>query len=99
MARFEGPEGFDPGPVLCGCGVPLLWIQGERDRSLPMAETLAAIEALRAAGRPFEVHVVPGVNHGFRDPRTGERTIVWPIADAWLRRIGVLSAAAGAPPE
>ena len=47
MARFDGPEGYDPIPVLERTRLPMIWIQGEKDRSLPMAETLAALERLR----------------------------------------------------
>lgn len=92
MARFDGPEGYDPIPVLERTRLPMIWIQGEKDRSLPMAETLAALERLRTEkGRPVDVHVVPGVNHSLVNVSTGQRVYVWPIADAWLRRTGVLA--------
>lgn len=96
MARFRGPDGYDPIPVLERTELPMLWIQGEKDRSLPMAETLAALERLRSQkGRPIDVHVVPNVNHALVDVVTGQRVIVWPIADEWLRRSGVLATAPG----
>lgn len=96
MARFRGPDGFDPIPVLERTNLPMLWIQGGRDRSLPMAETLAALERLHSQqGRPIDVHVVPNANHELVDVTTGQRVIVWPIAEAWLRRTGVLAATPG----
>ena len=49
---------------------PSLWILGEADRSIPIPETRAVLEGLRAAGRPVDIEVLPGVGHGMRDARS-----------------------------
>ncbi|TMA23257.1 MAG: alpha/beta hydrolase [Deltaproteobacteria bacterium] len=44
---------------------PLLLIAGDADTTVPYHQTLDMAEKLRSAGVPYEVMVLPGINHGF----------------------------------
>jgi dipeptidyl aminopeptidase/acylaminoacyl peptidase len=90
MRQFTGPHGYDPAPVLAALETPSIWIQGEHDRSVPMAQTLATLERLRAAGRPITVASLPGLDHSLRDPTTGRSPDFWPRVGAWLAGLGVV---------
>lgn len=89
LAAFGGPHGFDPVPVLEELRVPGLWILGDGDRSIPIPETVARLETLVAAGRPYKLRVLPGVGHGMRHLDTGEPVPVAAIATEWLTELGV----------
>lgn len=84
LAAFEGERGYDPRALLAELDTPSLWILGEGDRSIPIPETRAILEDLRARGRPIDVEVLPGVGHGMRDIRTGAPAPVFPILFSWL---------------
>jgi len=43
--------------------VPSLWLLAEKDRSAPSAETRAALDTLRAGGRPCRTILFPGADH------------------------------------
>jgi len=85
MAAFAGPHGFDPLPVLEALDRPILWILGSGDRSIPIPETVARLEALVAAGASIEVVVIPGVGHGMRNARSGVRQDNFPRIFGWLQ--------------
>ena len=85
MKQFKGPHGYDPVPVLEKLNTPSIWIEGEHDRSVPMAQTLATLDRLKRAGRPISVVKLPGANHGLYNPTTGERPPYWPQVEQWLR--------------
>ena len=86
---FKGPHGFDPGGALAGMRAPSLWILGERDRSLPVQQTVANLERLKnQAGRPIWIHVLPGANHSLRS-RTGEQPDFWRVIGAWVKERGL----------
>jgi uncharacterized protein len=91
MGLFKGPYGYDPVPVLERLSTPSIWIEGERDRSVPMARTLATLERLRTAGRPITVVRVPGADHSLMKPDTGEHPDFWPRVRAWLEATSVLA--------
>ena len=90
MKAFTGPHGYDPVPTLEKLSTPSIWIEGEHDRSVPMAQTLATLERLRDAGRPITVVKLPGADHGLRNPVTGERPEFWPRVRAWLEGLSVI---------
>jgi hypothetical protein len=86
MKAFTGPHGYIPEPVLKRLTVPSFWILGERDRSIPLERTVAVLTRLRdLEHRPITTHVIPGVDHGLRNPTTGERADYWPALLGWLR--------------
>lgn len=84
LAAFRGDPGHDPRAVLEAVQVPTLWVLGSEDRSIPIPETVATLEQLVAAGRPFTFHLLEGLGHDLRDPRTGERGPVFPLVYGWL---------------
>jgi dipeptidyl aminopeptidase/acylaminoacyl peptidase len=87
MRAFEGPHGYDPVPVLDRLDTPSLWIEGEQDRSVPMAQTLATLERLRAAGRPITVIALPDLDHSLRHAATRESPNFWPRVGEWLAKL------------
>jgi dipeptidyl aminopeptidase/acylaminoacyl peptidase len=99
MRAFQGPHGYDPAPTLATMRVPSLWIIGERDRSIPVRRTLEVLGHVKERhGRPITTHVIPGVNHGLRDPVTGAQPDIWGAVADWLTRQGVVRpSSSGAP--
>jgi hypothetical protein len=91
MTLFQGPYGYDPLPVLRRIDTPSFWVLGEHDRSIPLRRTVDLLTGLKEdAKRPIAIHVIPGVNHGLRNPVTGARPDFWGAVADWLRTIGVL---------
>ncbi|HYE78947.1 MAG TPA: alpha/beta fold hydrolase, partial [bacterium] len=63
---------YDPVPVLERLTVPTLAMFGEKDLQVPPSQSEEPVRAaLRAAGVPHEVHVLPGLNHLFQPATTG----------------------------
>lgn len=91
MRLFKGPHGYDPVPVLESLSTPSIWIEGEQDRSVPMAQTLATLERLRSAGRPITIVKLAGADHSLRNPVTGERPEFWSRVREWLEKLNVLA--------
>jgi uncharacterized protein len=86
MKAFQGPHGYDPEPVLKMLTVPSLWVLGKKDRSIPLERTVAVLNRLKDVDqRPITLHVIPGVDHGLRNPTTGEQPDFWPTVVEWMR--------------
>jgi dipeptidyl aminopeptidase/acylaminoacyl peptidase len=86
MKEFVGPHGYIPEPVLKKLTVPSFWILGDRDRSIPLGRTVAVLTSLKnVERRPITMHVVPGVDHGLRDPITGQQPDFWSALIGWLK--------------
>ncbi len=67
--QFRGDEPFvdrlyDPVPTAKSLDIPSLWIFGELDSSMPTEWSIDALGSLRAEGRPIEIEVFPGAEHG-----------------------------------
>ncbi len=101
MRTFKGPHGYDPVPVLRTLSTPSLWILGEKDRSIPLARTVATLNDLaRTQGRPISLHVIPGVNHRLMYPTTarpaealaeaGRQPDFWRPMETWFRTNKIL---------
>jgi len=90
MREFKGPHGYDPVPVLQKLNTPSIWIEGDKDRSVPMVQTLATLDRLKRAGRPISVVTLPGAGHALYNPVTGERRNYWPDVQRWLRTQKIL---------
>lgn len=63
LPEFKGDHGFDPKPVLESIAVPGLWLLGGADRSTPTPATVAILDQLIAAGKPYAHVVFPGFGH------------------------------------
>jgi pimeloyl-ACP methyl ester carboxylesterase len=63
LLEYQGPRGFDPRPTLERLNVPGLWFLGAQDRSIPTRETVAILEDLSRAGRPYRWIVYPNAGH------------------------------------
>jgi len=79
LPAFKGPTGFDPVPVLQRLGTPSLWLLGEEDRSIPVRNIVANLQALSAAGRPVEWRTYPGLGHSLNPS-------VWADVEHWVAR-------------
>jgi pimeloyl-ACP methyl ester carboxylesterase len=66
LAGFRGARGYDPRPVLQRIDVPGYWILGAQDRSIPTRETVAILEELAAAGKPYRWNVHPNAGHSLQ---------------------------------
>jgi pimeloyl-ACP methyl ester carboxylesterase len=80
LPSFNGFHGFDPKPVLETLNVPGLWLLGGQDRSIPTPATVAILDQLIAAGRPYEHVVFPGMGHNL------STAAVWPEIDRFLSK-------------
>jgi pimeloyl-ACP methyl ester carboxylesterase len=78
LPSFTGERGFDPRPVLAALDVPGLWLLGGRDRSIPTPATVAILDELIAAGRPFTRVVFPEHGHDLSG------AAIWAEIDRWL---------------
>ena len=81
LPSFTGNRGFDPRPVLETLNVPGLWLLGENDRSIPTPATVAILDQLIAAGRPYQRVVFPGAGHDLRN------ALYWPEIDRFLASV------------
>jgi pimeloyl-ACP methyl ester carboxylesterase len=80
LPSFDGFHGFDPKPVLEGLDVPGLWLLGGADRSIPTPATVAILDQLIAAGRPYAHVVFPGFGHNLGGAP------FWAAIDDWLTK-------------
>jgi dienelactone hydrolase len=86
FAAFTGPHGYDPEPAIRQMSVPSLWIIGERDRSIPVARTIANLERVkREVRRPIEIRTMAGADHGMRHVDTGAPADIWQVIAGWLQ--------------
>jgi pimeloyl-ACP methyl ester carboxylesterase len=71
---FESLLRFDPAKVVKKVKQPILIVQGDLDRQVPLAhaDQLVALAQRRGTKRVFNVAVIPGVNHLLAAARTGE---------------------------
>ncbi len=83
LAKIVGPRlapdgldwGYSSDTVLDSLGIPMTWLLGTADSSAPNGETIKKLRAYREAGKPFELILFEGADHGmleFED-RGGER--------------------------
>jgi carboxymethylenebutenolidase len=73
--------------------VPVLMLIAGDDRATPVAESLAAADAVRAHGGDVEVHVYEGAPHSFFDRSFADHTEA--CADAWTRILAFTDRVAG----
>ncbi len=79
MPAFQGPGGYDPLPTLSALTTPALWLLGLEDRSIPIPTTLANLQTLARAGRPFEWRTYEELGHDL-SPQ------IWEDVASWVAR-------------
>ena len=86
FAAFSGPHGYDPDRAIRQMRAPSLWIIGERDRSIPVARTIANLERVkRETSHPIEIRTMTGADHGMRHVDTGAPADIWQVIAGWLK--------------
>ncbi len=55
---------YEPVPILRAIDVPQFWIIAGDDTEAPPEETIARIRALQTEGRPIDLAIYPGADHG-----------------------------------
>ena len=91
----QPPSGFDPAPDLHALNIPGLWLQGDRDWSIPVLRSVDILDRLvRSSNKPYEYQLFSGAGHAIFLPyKKGERLIpelapgYWQITDGWLQRL------------
>jgi pimeloyl-ACP methyl ester carboxylesterase len=65
LKTFTGNHGFDPRPIVRNVRVPVLWLYGADDRSIPTRRCITVHDELRqlASPPPFTVINYPGLGH------------------------------------
>lgn len=92
-ARFDNLEliwNYDALAVLRRLNTPLLWVLAGDDREAPIETTRAQLLGLRQAGRPVDIYLFPGTDHGMWEYVTlpdGSRDVTR-ITDGYLRLLG-----------
>jgi uncharacterized protein len=69
LAAYTGPTGFDPAPVLQSLNIPAFWQMATDDRTVPTRESVAIVNGLTAAGKPYVTKLYPG-GHELRNSTT-----------------------------
>ncbi len=85
--------GFDPQPYLERSTVPMLYVFGAWDNSIPAARSARRLAALAQRGKPFSAVVLPEANHLLLVARGPHRGLLpafapeaWPTMLRWLRQ-------------
>lgn len=55
---------YEPAPVLRALDIPQFWMIAADDTEAPPEETIARLRALQAEGRPIDLVIYPGADHG-----------------------------------
>jgi len=61
---------YDPVPTLESLEISMMWVIAEEDIEAPPGPTIEAICRLKRSGKPFELLVFPGTDHGMTTFRT-----------------------------
>jgi dienelactone hydrolase len=77
------PSGFDPLPYLQQLSIPGLWEFGTADDRTPVRESVAILEALKAAGKDITVVTFPDAGHGLLDTPPSDPT-ARPVMVRWI---------------
>ncbi len=72
LAAYQFNFGYDPRAAIEALEIPALWILGRRDASIPVRETVAILEEIKAEfGKNFTIFIYPNGTHGMVDADTG----------------------------
>jgi pimeloyl-ACP methyl ester carboxylesterase len=92
LPEFDGPRGYDPVPIIEQLQLPMLWLYGEADRSIPTKESVEILEnIIRRGNKPFAHIVYPNAGHSLRDVDTGAAVDIWPDIEDWLTAAGFMA--------
>lgn len=87
----EVPGGFDPRSILRRLTLPVLWIYGSWDNSIPTAKSARVLEALRSEGKAFTIRTFEYGNHGLFVMRGPAKRLLpyypqglWPGVVSWV---------------
>jgi dienelactone hydrolase len=84
QARANGPSGFDPMPFIRQLTIPMLWLYGRDDRSVPPDTSSSLLRGLLAESpRDFTIHLYDGAPHPLFS-RSGFPTGMFADVGAWL---------------
>lgn len=92
-ARFDNLEliwDYDAVAALRKLDAPLLWVLAGEDREAPIETTRGALLGLAKQGKPFDVYLFPGTDHGmfeFTATADGSRNVTR-ITDGYLKLLG-----------
>lgn len=91
------PEGVDARHALARLELPVLWLFGDQDNSIPSTKSMAVIDQLSADGRPYSYQTYPGFGHvlmsSFSEFRPQLCEAVWQDIHTWLLQQTVLQTA------
>ena len=81
---------YDAVAALRRLDAPLLWVLAGEDREAPIAQTRAALLGLAREGRPIDLWLFPGTDHGMVEYRIAPDGARVPtrITDGYLRLLG-----------
>ncbi len=57
------PSGFDPYLTLENLSIPILWVFGGADSSVPVTKSIKRLEALQELEKPYEIVLYPNSSH------------------------------------
>jgi uncharacterized protein len=92
-ATFDFPD-FDPLPDLGALSVPGLWLLGDKDWLVPPGSTIAHLQELAKAGKPYTYRIFPGAGHGILPTSIA---LYYRTMDDWLSRVVTGNASAASP--
>ena len=79
----------DSRPILEKLDIPMLWLIGGDDIEAPNEVTIATLRQLQARGKPFELVVYPGADHGILlfEEKDGERIYTGYAPDYFQKKV------------
>ncbi|MEO8575942.1 MAG: alpha/beta hydrolase [Gemmatimonadales bacterium] len=81
LKNYSGPAGFDPIDALSRVNVPVFWLYGDVDRSIPVRECIEINQTLRQSGKTqFTTSVYGGLDHSLS-------AAIWNDIYSWLDRL------------
>ncbi len=87
-------RGLDPRPILGELTIPIRWLFGAWDNSIPVAKSARIVDSLSLMGKPYRSWTIPEANHGLMVARGPHARLlpywdraVWDTAATWLREL------------
>lgn len=85
-STFSGQRGFDPRESIESLDIPVLWVLGGKDSSIPTSETVRILDEIIAEyDKEFTVHIYPLGTHGLQNVENGEQIkFMDDVVYAWI---------------